>query len=186
MPPSIIATGGVQGKPGTSKSMSEIRTGKQAITIREASTEDRDAIADLLNRGFEDERPYFDGTTPQQVDEEMKEGTYLVGLDAQNRLAGCVYISRHPFANGYRRVAELGVESSLRSRGYGRQLMEAAEQLLRNDGCSGVKIGVLNFKQEQLFKFYRSLGYHETGDQPATIPAPKKPCHLIIMSKTLA
>jgi len=138
----------------------------------------------LLNRSFDDERAYFDPITLQNVDDAMNEGAYLVREDAPEMLIGCVHVTTPPFANGYRRVGQLAVEPSLRRTGHGRQLMEAAEQLLRNEGCPGVKIGVLNFK-EHLLKFYRPLGYQETGEFGEPQPASKERCHLIIMSKRL-
>jgi GNAT superfamily N-acetyltransferase len=57
----------------------------------------------------------------------------------------------------------LWVAEPLRGRGYGRQLLEAAEEEARTQGCRGVHLSTHSF---QARPFYEKLGYEIVGEIP--------------------
>ena len=68
---------------------------------------------------------------------------------------------------GWLDLTFLWVAEPLRGRGYGRQLLEAAEEEARTQGCRGVHLSTHSF---QARPFYEKLGYEivrEIPDHPA-------------------
>jgi GNAT superfamily N-acetyltransferase len=57
----------------------------------------------------------------------------------------------------------LSVATHLRSRGYGRQLMEKAEEIARTRGCFGIWVDTYTFQSPG---FYERLGYRVFGTLP--------------------
>ncbi len=60
-------------------------------------------------------------------------------------------------------VSLLWVAEPLRGRGYGRKLLEAAEDEARTQGCSGVFLSTFSF---QARPFYERFGYEVVADIP--------------------
>jgi GNAT superfamily N-acetyltransferase len=58
----------------------------------------------------------------------------------------------------------LSVATRLRSRGYGRQLMETAEEIARKRGCIGAWVDTYTFQSPG---FYERLGYRIFGTLPS-------------------
>ena len=71
------------------------------------------------------------------------------------------------FAWDWFRLDFLWVADALRGQGYGRQLLEQAEQLARAHGCRGAHLDSFSF---QNVDFYRRMGYEVFG-QLADYPA---------------
>ncbi|HLL98539.1 MAG TPA: GNAT family N-acetyltransferase [Rubrobacteraceae bacterium] len=64
---------------------------------------------------------------------------------------------------GWLDLTFLWVAEPLRGRGYGRQLLEAAEEEARTQGCRGVHLSTHSF---QARPFYEKLGYEIVGEIP--------------------
>ena len=64
---------------------------------------------------------------------------------------------------GWLHLTFLWVAEPLRGRGYGRQLLEAAEEEARTQGCRGVHLSTHSF---QARPFYERFGYEIVGEIP--------------------
>jgi ribosomal protein S18 acetylase RimI-like enzyme len=157
---------------------------RAALTVRSATPDDAPALARIISQAFEVERFFKvgDRTNPEEVASLLRDGEFLVLEDPPGTVAGCVYVKR----NGDRSYfGMLSIDPSLQGRGLGRALVDEVESRARAAGCRYMDIQVVNLREE-LPPFYRRLGYVETG----TAPFPEderttKPCHFILMSKTL-
>jgi GNAT superfamily N-acetyltransferase len=92
-----------------------------------------------------------------------------------------VYVERRG-GRGY--FGMLAVDPARQSTGLGRKLIDAAEQYVRDGGATAMDIRVVNLRTE-LPRFYRRLGYVETGTEPVSDPRALQPFHFIVMSKPL-
>jgi GNAT superfamily N-acetyltransferase len=84
-------------------------------------------------------------------------------------------------------MGQLAVDPAHQGKGLARLLIAAAEERLRGQGFSSVKITVLNTRPE-LLPIYRHFGFVETGTEEARLSRPVKPgveCHFIVMMKQL-
>jgi len=141
-------------------------------------------IADLLRVCFADEGPEIGGTafTTESVAALQKPGSHLRVMEVAGKIIGFVYLDKQLKA-----ASKLAVDPSFQHRGYGKQLMRAAEKKARAIGWTKLLVGVLDTKQE-LVAYYRSLGYAETGDRHPmdSYPGYTVPVHeMIILSKKL-
>lgn len=73
-----------------------------------------------------------------------------------------VSYAREPDREGFGELVSLYLRPQAMGRGYGRRLMEAALQRLREDGCEGVCLWVLEGNR-QAQAFYRHMGFHPSG-----------------------
>ncbi len=165
-----------------SAAVNSLRDRKDA-RIRLAQSADVEALSALINIAFRVELPFIEGDriNPDGVREDMKKGKFLVAEDVAG-LAGCVYVEVRG-DRGY--LGLLGVEPRRQGTGLGRKLMDAAEDFFRNANCVAVDLRIVSAR-EPLPRFYRHLGYAETGRAPLPPDAPVKvPCHFILMSKML-
>ncbi len=165
-----------------SAAVNSLRYRKDA-RIRLAQSADVEALSALINIAFRVELPFIEGDriNPDGVREDMKKGKFLVAEDVAG-LAGCVYVEVRG-DRGY--LGLLGVEPRRQGTGLGRKLMDAAEDFFRNANCVAVDLRIVSAR-EPLPRFYRHLGYAETGRAPLPPDAPVKvPCHFILMSKML-
>jgi GNAT superfamily N-acetyltransferase len=79
----------------------------------------------------------------------------------------------------------LSVNPNRQKAGLGSKLMNASEEYCAQAGCRFMDLRIINVREE-LPRFYRRLGYVETGTEPLTPGLnPKIPCHFITMSKPL-
>ena len=165
-----------------SAAVNSLRDRKDA-RIRLAQSADVEALSALINIAFRVELPFIEGDriNPDGVREDMKKGKFLVAEDVAG-LAGCVYVEVRG-DRGY--LGLLAVEPRRQGTGLGRKLMDAAEDFFRNANCVAVDLRIVSAR-EPLPRFYRHLGYAETGRAPLPPDAPVKvPCHFILMSKML-
>src|SRR5688572_18426930 len=151
--------------------------------IREARSDDIEALVSLINSAFVVERFFLEGerTDAAQVADRLRSGAFLIAYDAAapDRIAGTVYVERRPSERVY--IGLLAVDPALQRRGLGRLLMRAAEDYARQHRCGSAELTVVNLRTE-LFPFYESLGYQRTGEEPFP-NASTRPCHLVVMSK---
>lgn len=159
------------------------------LSCRIAIAADANAIVDLVNAAFrvEDEVLSGDRIGLAEVEERLVRGTFLVCDSGQGDLAGCVYVEPRG-ETGY--LGLVSVSPSRQSLGLGRDLMAAAEDRLREAGCSACELWVLSFRQE-LTAWYGRMGYRLMRIEPfqAVNPGPNRkllrPCHFEVMERDL-
>jgi GNAT superfamily N-acetyltransferase len=151
-------------------------------TVRLASGADIGTLVSLINRAYEIEKFFVEGDriSPAQVAEHLSRGVFLIAEDAGGP-AACVYVEING-ARGY--FGLLSVDPGRQKRGWGRVMVDAAEQHARAAGCTVMDLSVVNLRTE-LPPFYHRLGYAETGTAPFTDQRATRPCHFVLMSKNL-
>ncbi|MFZ0735977.1 MAG: GNAT family N-acetyltransferase [Candidatus Acidiferrales bacterium] len=154
------------------------------LRVRIAGVEDVDAIVRLVNLAFRVERFFIerDRTDAANTLKRFDSGTYLLGEDEARALVASVYVELRG-ERGY--FGLLAVDPSKQRYGYGRFMVDQAEDYCRKAGCRVMDLTVVNLRAE-LPPYYRRLGYSESGEFPFAAEAvPKLPCHFIRMSKPL-
>jgi ribosomal protein S18 acetylase RimI-like enzyme len=157
-----------------------------APRLRPATDADRPGLIALINLAYSIET-FLEGTRtdPQRLAATMEKGKILVAEDDAGRLLACVYFEVHG-QRGY--IGQLAVAPEHQGAGLARQLVEAAEERLRAEGCRTADIIVLSMRPE-LMPIYRRFGYIETGVvedfRPSRTLGPGVECHGIQMSKQL-
>ncbi|MGC2151785.1 MAG: GNAT family N-acetyltransferase, partial [Terriglobales bacterium] len=149
--------------------------------MRFAEAADIQAIADLVNTAFRPERFFVttDRTNPEKVAALFLKGKFILIFDG-GALAGCVYIELRA-ERGY--FGLLAVDPARQHGGFGRQLIEAAENYCRAAGCRFMDLTFVNLRQK-LPGYYRRFGYVESGVLPFPPDQhPNQPVHLVCMSK---
>ena len=53
------------------------------------------------------------------------------------------------------------------------------EQIIKNEGCTEIELGVLDFKPESLSRLYGRLGYSASEGRFELADQPKKPCKIL-------
>ncbi|HMG33994.1 MAG TPA: GNAT family N-acetyltransferase [Blastocatellia bacterium] len=153
------------------------------MNLRQANSADIPAIVALINQAFRVERFLFDG---DRIDEPQVRALFDVGkfllVEMEGRLAGVVYVELRG-KGGY--LGLLSVDPSHQRGGIGGELMNAAEEFFRANGCSRVDLQLVSLRTE-LPPYYRKFGFVECGIAPfpSEVKA-KQPCHFILMSKSL-
>jgi GNAT superfamily N-acetyltransferase len=152
--------------------------------VRTAGAHDVPELARLINTAFVIERFFKRGdrTTVEEIRGLRERGEFLIAERQQGTALGCVYCTRHG-EDGY--FGMLSIDPTHQGRGLGRLLIDAVEARSRAAGCPRMKIHIVNLREE-LPPFYRRLGYVETGTLPFPTPEEAtRPCHFIVMTKTL-
>jgi GNAT superfamily N-acetyltransferase len=156
------------------------------VVVRSATPEDVDAIVAVTNAAFVVEKDFIDGarTDREDVLAHLARGEFLV-LEDDAALVGCVFVE-HAGGRGY--FGMLAVDPARQGGGHGRRLVAAAEDRCRARGCSVLEIRIVSLREE-LFRYYRALGYAETDETlPFSAEAAhllKRPCHFVVMRKAL-
>jgi GNAT superfamily N-acetyltransferase len=155
--------------------------------VRLATDADRAGVISLINSAFAVET-FLEGTRTdeQRLAAMMRKGNVLVAEagDSSGQLLGCVYTEVRG-NRGY--MGQLAVGPAFQGTGFGRVLIEAAEDHLHRQGCVAMDITVLSMRPE-LPPIYRKFGYVETGIEEFHSTQRLKSdveCHAIIMSKKL-
>jgi len=153
------------------------------VTIRKAVPQDSETLLRIINEAYLVEHFFVDGDrlAPDTLTRLMGKGTFLIGED-DGRAQACVYVELRG-ERGY--FGLLAVDPTSQHRGWGRGMIAAAEAFCRDAGCVALDINVVNLRAE-LPPFYTKLGYVQTGTAPFTDPRARRPCHLIVMTKSLA
>ena len=148
---------------------------------------DADDLRRTLDYGpegaFEVELPFF---TTERIDlaetlQHFQKGTFILAADG-DALVGCNYVELRR-DSGY--FGLLSIDPAYQGRGLGRKLVEQAEDFCRREGCSVMRIRVLNHRIE-LPPFYEKLGYTTAGtEEVEQDPAARLPYHFIVMEKPL-
>lgn len=155
------------------------------MTFRFAEESDQNALMSLINSAFAVESFFIRGdrVTPEQIEEYMQGGRFLLAEDA-GALLGCVYVEVH---GEHAYLGLLSVDPERQKAGLGRGLVAAAEEFAREMGARRMDLTVVNLRTE-LPPFYQKLGYALAGTEPIRdhmAPRITQPCHFIRMSKRL-
>jgi GNAT superfamily N-acetyltransferase len=137
----------------------------------------------LINAAYVVERFFKigDRITAEGVRALQGTGTFLL-LENEGEAVGSVYVEVRG-DRGY--LGLLAVDPDRQGNGYGRALMNAAEEYFRQNGALHADLRVVNLREE-LPPFYRQLGYVECGTEPFSDPAEAtRPCHFVVMTKPL-
>ena len=150
--------------------------------IRRAITDDVGVLVALINRAYEVEKFFVEGdrVSHAKVVELLSQGAFLIGEDDGATVAS-VYVDLTA-DRGY--FGLLAVDPGRQGQGWGRTMVEAAEQHARAAGCVAMDISVVNLRTE-LPPFYHRLGYRDSGTAPFTDQRATQPCHFVLMSKSL-
>jgi len=114
----------------------------------------------------------------------VQEGEFLLGCDRSGELVASVYVEVRG-TRGY--FGMLAVSPSQQGKGFGRAMVEKAEDHCRRQGCAAMDLTVLSLRQD-LPPFYHRLGYREIGTEefhPSRRLKTGVTCHCIVMSKML-
>jgi GNAT superfamily N-acetyltransferase len=154
------------------------------LHFRLAEPRDAERITALVNVAFRNAEAFLidrDRIDLASVQSFLEKGKFLLAEDAGS-LLGCAYIE----LRGDRSyLGLLSVDPTRQKSGLGSQIMTACEQCCAKLGCRFMDLRIINVREE-LPRFYRRLGYVETGTEPLTPGInPKIPCHFITMSKPL-
>jgi GNAT superfamily N-acetyltransferase len=156
------------------------------MQVRLAAVSEAPALVSLINGAFRVEKFFIDTDRIDlaQVEAFFRAGCFLVvedGVD-DGALAACVYVEQRG-PRGY--FGLLSVDPARQKGGFGKLLVDAAEQHCRSLGCSAMDLQIVNLRRE-LPAFYQRLGYAESGTAPFPPDvATKLPCHFVRMSKPL-
>lgn len=145
---------------------------------------DAPALAELVNRAYAIEAFFVDGdrTDAAEIAQMMTAGTFLVLDHADGGLAAAVYVTVTG-AQGY--FGMLAVGPGLQGQGIGKRMVRIAEALAEAAGCTRMTMKIVNLREE-LGRWYRSLGYRETGTAPYVVHRPvKRSCHFVEMARPL-
>jgi GNAT superfamily N-acetyltransferase len=153
----------------------------EAITLRTAGPADVPRIVALLNAAFAMERDFVDRdrSSAAEIAQYLVSGTFLVVDGDGGTLASCMYLEQR----GERMyLGMLAVDPAEQGRGFGRQMMAAAERHAASLGCGAIDIRIVD-RRTELPPFYRSLGFVDNGTEPFEDPLLTKPAHFIRMTK---
>lgn len=153
------------------------------MPLRIATPTDVSALTTLINDAYVVERFFKRGNriTEDGVRALQGQGTFLL-LDVDDELTGAVYVELRG-SSGY--IGLLSVSPRHQRRGFGRVLMDAAEDFSRAKGAALTELRVVNLR-EDLPPFYRKLGYADAGAEPFADPSEAtRPCHFVRMTKPL-
>jgi GNAT superfamily N-acetyltransferase len=159
-----------------------------------------EAVAGVVNRAYAmgESGLWRDGTariTPAEVADAIRGGDMVVA-ELDGRIAGCAHVRALDAA-----TADLGLvsaEPGLRGRGVGRELVRAAEDLMRSRGTATAQLELLvptgwaHPEKERLRAWYERLGYRVVRIAPfeeiATHPASElaAPCEFLVFRKPLS
>lgn len=143
------------------------------IVLRRASERDLSAIAALMNvafrgegqqRGWSTESGYITGdrTSESLLREEMDHAeVFVVDDEEEGKLAGCVTLKPISPVKWY--LGSLAVDPALQNSGFGRKLLEAAEDYAASAGAALIEITVVNLR-DTLISWYERRGYRRAGE----------------------
>jgi ribosomal protein S18 acetylase RimI-like enzyme len=151
--------------------------------IRKGTPADATDISRIINQAFEVEREFREGdrTSPAQVRDLMERDGFLVAEEG-GRPIGAVHV-RTRGETGY--FGMLAVDESARRGGVGRALVEAAETLCREAGCTIMTLSTGEDRVE-LIPYYERQGYRVVSIEPSTSPAFKRQIRVVTMAKPLS
>jgi ribosomal protein S18 acetylase RimI-like enzyme len=157
-----------------------------AYRIASAEACDAVAITRVVNAAYrvEDFFKVGDRTNAREIADYLLTETFLVARDEDDDVIGAVRVSTH---GGRGHFGMLSVAPAAQGTGLGRALIEAAESLARERGCTTMDLEVASPRTE-LPPFYRKFGYEVTGRAPwpeDALAELKFAADFVVMSKAL-
>jgi ribosomal protein S18 acetylase RimI-like enzyme len=155
------------------------------LRFRTATPEDRPRLIAMVNAAFAIET-FLEGTRTDEarLSSMMNKGEILIAENGEGELLASIYTERR--ANrGY--LGMLAVDPVHQRGGLGQQMLAAAEDRFRTQGCEAIDISVLSLRPE-LPRIYRRYGFVETRTEEFAMSRELKDgreCHCIVMSKRL-
>ena len=164
-----------------------------------ADLEDAHQLSNLVNsayrgdssrRGWTTEADLLDGTrTDAKAIEELlvKPHTEILKYVDDAGILGCVELERK---GDHMYLGMLTVHPDLQGKGIGKQLLKAAEEEGRKQGCSAIFMNVISVRNE-LIDWYVRHGYYDTGQRkPFEVPdsrwgIPKMDLEFAVLEKKL-
>jgi GNAT superfamily N-acetyltransferase len=155
------------------------------MQIRFATARDVPKIVLVINAAFAFES-FFEGprTDEKKLEEMLGKGQFLVAENERSQIVSAVYVEKRG-ERGY--FGMLGVDPPHQGRGLGGEMIEAAENYFRIQGCKFVDICILSLRRE-LLPLYQKFGYAQTSTKEFHPERPLKrglKCHEILLSKNL-
>ena len=145
-----------------------------ALTFRKAVSSEAVAIVALVNsayrgesskQGWTTEANLLDGTRTNTADISnliAQPGSMILLCLEDAEIIGCAHLE---FAGGECRLGMLVVKPGLQSRGIGKRLMQAAENVAgETQGVRKITMSVISVRRE-LIAFYERRGYRSTGQR---------------------
>ena len=142
------------------------------MTFRKALSTEAETLVALVNsayrgesskQGWTTEADLLDGTRTNQADIEnliSQPGSMILLCTEGREIIGCAHLE---FAGSECRLGMLVVKPGLQSRGIGKQLMRAAENIAgKTRGVRTITMSVISVRHE-LIAFYERRGYRRTG-----------------------
>ncbi|MGH8135323.1 MAG: GNAT family N-acetyltransferase [Steroidobacteraceae bacterium] len=143
-----------------------------ALSFRKAVSAEADAIVALVNsayrgesskQGWTTEADLLDGTRTNKADIEnliAQRGSMILLCIEDSEIIGCAHLE---FAATECRLGMLVVKPGLQSRGIGKRLMQAAEDVASETrGVRTITMSVISIRHE-LIAFYERRSYRRTG-----------------------
>lgn len=152
--------------------MSRDKAGPKArYTIRTAQPQEAQKISELVNsayrgessrQGWTTEADYLGGqrTDPEMIQEMLaKPDAQILVLENEKFFLGCVYLEKKP---DRMYLGMLTVSPSLQNKGFGHQLLVAAEKTALSQNLKFMEMWVISLR-ESLINYYLRRGYKLTG-----------------------
>lgn len=159
------------------------------MIVRPATTGDVPAIVRLINTAFQVEQFFVRGvrTTEEECARHLTaEGSTILVAESATASGGPIVgtvVIRIQGTRGY--FGMLSIAPDRQGQGFGRKLIDAAEDWARQGGCTTMEIRVVDLRRE-LPPLYEALGYRITGTAPFSEPDKLlQPARFLIMSKLL-
>ena len=129
------------------------------------------------------ERPFIGG---DRIDRDgtlkyLTTGQFLL-LEEESALVGCVYLEKR---GDHMYLGLLCIDPAQQGSGWGRKLMDAAEEFAIDAGCVAMDLRTIS-QRKDIQPFYTHLGYTVTGVSPIPPEIPMAvPGHFVHMTKAL-
>jgi ribosomal protein S18 acetylase RimI-like enzyme len=160
-----------------------------ATAVRRARPSDTAALTQLVNRAYEVEKFFLEEarTSDDEIAALIRSGGFLV-LEYEGGICAAVLFEgpgqRDDLPPKHAYFGMLSVLPELQGMGLGRRLVQVAEAMAEASGATAMRLRVVSLREE-LFRWYKGLGYREVGTTPFDHAALKRPCHFIEMTKPL-
>jgi ribosomal protein S18 acetylase RimI-like enzyme len=146
---------------------------------------------DISKKGWTTEADLLKGeirTDEETVKQLMRTNgsVFLKYINEQNKIVGCVFLDKK---ENKLYLGMLSVSPILQARGTGKQLMNAAADYAKQEGCDSIFMRVISVRHE-LINWYEKQGYSRTGQTEAfpndnRFGIPTRPLEFLIMEKMI-
>lgn len=124
-------------------------------TLRRLTLDDYDAVIALWQRsGLQTVKP-TGRDSRSEFEKQLQHGQIVIGLEDGGKLIGVV-VATHDTRKGW--INRLAIDPDYRRRGYGAELVRAAEEVLRESGLKIMAALIEDYNQASLGLFNK-LGY---------------------------